>query len=148
MNHRKQFARRVAKARSAVAFAQIIERDDFGNVSEVVVPGSGAKLYAVSLRKIATLPHRGYDATLQATCTMQYSPLPMDTESLECRGNNVAACYHTMQAVMIALQNDHFRGIWCADSQSAAFQSLMKEGTIIRVVGENLDNPAYVVAHR
>jgi len=129
MDTRERLADRARKARAAVAFATVVARGRDGQPETLLIPGKGAQHYQVTM-------HREPGA-LYTHCERRFNPDPTWDGEVKCWGNHVTVCYHSMQAVEVALAEQHRIGRWCADLESATFQAKMLNGNVVTVKSAN-----------
>jgi hypothetical protein len=104
MCNKKNLPSRIAKARAAIAFAKIMQRNKQGQIKSVVLPGSEGKRYQVIVRR---------------------SNKRLSTELLLLTGNcghikpkySAQITYHQMAAIMMAASEAGYKIAWAANYQ-------------------------------
>jgi hypothetical protein len=94
----KQFKDRVAEARAAARFGTILTRDREGRARVVLVPGHNMTTHRVIIRRYKDDEIGNY---ISAECHKEAGP----AGHIPCNGNMAGVCYHSMAAIIIAVED-------------------------------------------
>lgn len=104
MCNKANLPNRVQKAKAAMLFASIQQRDRGGKIKTVIIPGSNGKLYQVIIRR-----HRGISTELllvtnNSTIKPKYA---------------AQVTYHQMAVIELAANENGYKLTWCANREDA-----------------------------
>lgn len=105
MCNKANLPNRVEKAKAAMQFAKVTQRDKDGKIRSVILPGSEGKRYQVILRR----DNRGLTSELL---------LLVNNSQLK-PGYTNQITYHQMAAVQMAANGNGYKVAWCANKNDA-----------------------------
>ena len=127
---------RVQKAKNALPFIGITQRDKNGKPKTLVVPGSKGKKYRVILRREGGI--------ITAECAKELGHLGYEN----CKGNSHSLCYHSIAAIEFSLREAGFKSHWCETEKDAQRLFNAIGGTIFMAKSHSCNVMAFILINK
>ena len=134
MCNKQNLPERVAKARAAARFAQILQLDGKDRPTIVLVPGSQGKQYVVKF-------YRGKE--FEATCENVTGKYPV-----QCISHAKVACYHVLAATMVIAAEQNKSVVWGSSRADVVNLNNIHHGNVFAVKMRPTDYTMYGIAHQ
>lgn len=127
---------RVQKAKQALSFIGVTQRDKNGKPKTLIVPGSNGAKYQVILRRSGRV--------ITAECAKELGQLGCEN----CKGNSHSLCYHSIAAIEFSLREAGFKSHWCETEEDAQRLFNALGGTIYLAKSHNCNAMAFILINK